>query len=264
LGTLADGECAGPREPVAWIKTVSGAIRIGASKPRSDGELLALPLGTWVSAAGACEIVSVDTGTWLLADPRWAALDDYHALVLRTVGALDLEEAKVQADLVRARIAADRAVFNQALEKLENVAQLSSPPERVVSGKTDDPLWIACRRIAQKMRLELTLPDKKGDELSIDSISRASRFRYRKVVLKGEWWLNDSGPLLGRMKRAFARSRSFRSRRHHLFDIDERVPEGGHAGDRRNCKQACSLRDRVFTGRFRARSSARSPSQSSP
>jgi ATP-binding cassette subfamily C protein len=65
----------------------------------------------------------------------------------------------------------------------------------------DDPLLVACRLVAGELDIAIRRPPRSSDAVvnadPIEAIARASRIRTRRVVLRGDWWREDSGPLLG-------------------------------------------------------------------
>ena len=65
----------------------------------------------------------------------------------------------------------------------------------------DDPLLSACRLVGSEMDIEMRRPPRANNAATtvgaIDAIARASRVRTRRVMLRGAWWREDNGPLLG-------------------------------------------------------------------
>lgn len=87
----------------------------------------------------------------------------------------------------------------------EAVAHLASVFGEELSGETlvgeeSDAFWKASQRVAKATGIVLTKPAIKPQTISIrdylNLIARNSRFRVRQVVLQGQWWQQDNGPLL--------------------------------------------------------------------
>lgn len=62
------------------------------------------------------------------------------------------------------------------------------------------PLLVAAGAIGRVQGITV-LPPAKSEDLSrikdpLDAIARASQFRTRRVLLMGEWWKQENGPLL--------------------------------------------------------------------
>ncbi len=71
----------------------------------------------------------------------------------------------------------------------------------------DSPLLAVCREIGGFIGVNIRRPPRsvdddpeQGDD-SLQDIARASRVRTRQVVLRGKWWNDDSGPLVGFMEK---------------------------------------------------------------
>jgi NHLM bacteriocin system ABC transporter ATP-binding protein len=71
-----------------------------------------------------------------------------------------------------------------------------------LGGDEQNALTAACRLIGAKLGIEFREPAREvmtgSDPLS--TITRNSRIRKRLVVLKGDWWKQDNGPMLGYME----------------------------------------------------------------
>ncbi len=63
-----------------------------------------------------------------------------------------------------------------------------------------DPLLAACRMVGAAIGVRLLRPRAWGEQAGhhdpVESIARASSVRVRRVLLRGEWWRTDSGPLV--------------------------------------------------------------------
>lgn len=98
-------------------------------------------------------------------------------------------------------------ILNQKKEKqrlylenaLYNLASVSGNNQKDSGPISGSPLVKACLMVAEKMKINIVIPGKDKLDKSLDplnEIAKASRIRYRKVALKGEWWKTDNGPLL--------------------------------------------------------------------
>jgi NHLM bacteriocin system ABC transporter ATP-binding protein len=72
--------------------------------------------------------------------------------------------------------------------------------ESAVTSVDVEPVLEACRLVAGALGIRVRAPGEKAKEKAFDdhlaSIASASRFRTRRIALRGEWWTNDGGPLL--------------------------------------------------------------------
>lgn len=82
---------------------------------------------------------------------------------------------------------------------LHHLASVSGSKQTIADTIIDNKLVLACQLVASKMNIEITIPKKEVIDNSKDplyEISKASRIRYRRVAMKGNWWRQDNGPLL--------------------------------------------------------------------
>lgn len=135
-----------------------------------------------------------------------AAVDKVHVQVQRHFEHCEQSQQQQEWRRLDGKASQARRVMGGALLQMAGTLDESG----AVSTATevgDDPLLAACRMVADAMEIEVS-PGISADSskldltamaqhgLDLDRIARASRFRYRRIVLKGQWWLEDSGPLL--------------------------------------------------------------------
>jgi len=74
-------------------------------------------------------------------------------------------------------------------------------PDTDDADQVDDPLLKVCRLVGRELGVAIRRPTNSGGRgASVDpvgAIARASRIRVRRVMLRDEWWREDSGPLVG-------------------------------------------------------------------
>ena len=134
-----------------------------------------------------------------LTDPL--VMENYHSQVLRC--AADLWEKQNQAERLRLE---EKEKFNQRLieSSISRLALINQNKKNVrLEEASGNALLDACRLVGKAMDIEiLSPPSDRTDNKStvLDDIARASRIRTRQVVLKGEWFKEDAGPILGFME----------------------------------------------------------------
>ena len=85
---------------------------------------------------------------------------------------------------------------------ISRLAFILQPPKRRVSVETstEAPLLAACRMVARSAGIILASGNAAGSEQrqasSVEDFCRASGFRERQVLLRGDWWRKDNGSLL--------------------------------------------------------------------
>lgn len=129
-------------------------------------------------------------------------LEEYGEFLLQ--GAVEKSLQKLQAEKSRfkEKIVSDIEFMENSIEKLANVNQKNN--DIATDMITDDPLLTACGIVGKAAKIVIKHPPKAAaDNVSrdpLDDIARASQIKLRQVVLKGEWWTQDCGPLLAYME----------------------------------------------------------------
>ncbi|ATW26577.1 NHLP bacteriocin export ABC transporter permease/ATPase subunit [Candidatus Formimonas warabiya] len=137
--------------------------------------------------------------------------ENYHSQALRSITELWQEKKQAEINRLQRKKDNDRRLMDQALCRLTALNQKEK--EIGLQEESGDPLLDACRLVGQSMQMEIVPPasnseGSNGDnrsagsapDLTLDAIARASRIRTREVALTGEWYKEDSGPILGFME----------------------------------------------------------------
>lgn len=92
----------------------------------------------------------------------------------------------------------DDKIVADAVAQLATVFEHETPP--LTDREQSDAFWSACQKVAQNAGISLSKPlvvPLSGNIVDyLTAIANASRFRFRKVTLQGNWWETDNGPLL--------------------------------------------------------------------
>lgn len=96
----------------------------------------------------------------------------------------------------------DNEFMENALNKLATANTKSK--EIIPDVITNDPLLSACGIVGKAAKIKITEPPKSLSDVPskdpLGDIAIASQVKMRQVVLRGEWWREDNGPLLAYMK----------------------------------------------------------------
>jgi ATP-binding cassette subfamily C protein len=198
----AEGKVARPREDVAWVRCTQGTCWLLGQKELAltDGDLLPVPELAWLTAAGQARISCLATADVLRQGELWVeGLNRFFEIFLTYV---DLQIDKlVQEERVRLGHKADldQATVGSAYSRLASV--LTGLPYREIElDEIAEPLLGACRFAGQALGIrfrapvETTAGIRQKDRLA--AICSASQVRYRRVILRGDWWRRDNGPLV--------------------------------------------------------------------
>ena len=196
------GRTARARTGVAWVQHLEGSsLLLGDPRlPLEDGPV-PVPETAWLVSAGRVRISALATGDLLLDERLWQGLARFHDLLLAWV-AIQREglEQRERERLAR-KVDHNRAILGGAYARLASVLRPVAGESAAGLAEAVHPLVGACRLVGQRQGIEIrTRPDfeptaKQGDLLL--QICAASRIRSRRVLLRGEWWRRDNGPLVG-------------------------------------------------------------------
>jgi len=131
--------------------------------------------------------------------------ETYHSLALHSMTELWKEQKQTEISRLLKKKDNDRRLMNNTLSGL---ASLNKKEKGIgLSEESGDVLLDACRLVGRSMQIEIVPPvlndastSCSTPEFSLDAIARASRIRTREVALTGEWYKEDSGPILGFME----------------------------------------------------------------
>ena len=128
--------------------------------------------------------------------------ENYHSRVLQST--TDLWEQVNQAEKIRLqeKVRYDKRLMANSISKLASINQKGKTHRLVET--SGNLLQDACRLVGQSMKIEIVLPSISSlggqSNIHLEDIARASRIRTREVALKGEWYKQDGGPILGYME----------------------------------------------------------------
>jgi NHLM bacteriocin system ABC transporter ATP-binding protein len=142
-------------------------------------------------------LLGVDTEDYMALDGSLSALDGFHAMVLSALTLDTRRSYSERREREHERDEGGRKLARDAVQRLSAV--LETPKDASPDGVMGDPLLAACWMVGRSIGVELRRPEYSGGMAHdpLEEISRASRVRIRRVVLEGDWWRGDSGPLLG-------------------------------------------------------------------
>lgn len=195
------GRVARPREGVVWVRHLGGTSHLLGDPrlPVGDDDLVPIPESVWLVSAGEVRISALATIDLLHDERLWRGLARFHDLFLAHV-ALQRERMEQQErERLGRKVDLDRAMLGGAYAQLASVLR-PVPEEAAGVGEAVHPLIAACRLVGQAQGIEIrSSPDllsgsRQGDLLV--QICQASRIRSRRVILRGDWWRQDNGPLV--------------------------------------------------------------------
>lgn len=188
-----------PRGGVVWVTPVAGLTTFLGEEDLGlpCGAMFPVAASAWVAAGENSILLVTDTAGDFEEDLLWAGFGRFTAMVLAKA-VRNVEQArKREAARLDRKGKSDEDRLDQALRYLSSPLERESPSEAAGG----DPWLLACRAVGRVLdvdfkphadRQRVTLRD------PITAIAAASGVRTRTVALKGDWWRQDVGPMVGR------------------------------------------------------------------
>jgi NHLM bacteriocin system ABC transporter ATP-binding protein len=190
-----------PADKVLWIRHTAGrSLLAGLAELKIEAGHIPLPFATsaWFVTEETTTLSCFATET-LIGDPQlWRGLTRFGQLASRWAAARIAAADKSEGARLHAKAGAQLLALHSAVSHLSAV--LAPRGQLPPAATDDDPLVVACRWVGQAMELHIASPTsarsswKRKDPLA--QIAKASHVRIRRVVLSGDWWRQDAGPLL--------------------------------------------------------------------
>lgn len=186
-----------------WVRHLSGTSRflgdpdLPAISPRSG--FFPLSGVEWLEAAGDTRLEVLDTLGYLARDDgSLEGLDAFHAAVLSVFAAAWRRAAGERRERLRRSVEADGRLARGAVRRLGEVTRPRPDETPVQAGVPDDALLAACGAVGRVLGVEFRRPVGTLGRVAdpVEEVSRASRVRCRRVLLRDDWWRGDGGPLL--------------------------------------------------------------------
>ncbi|MDF2672253.1 MAG: transporter related [Clostridiales bacterium] len=127
--------------------------------------------------------------------------EEYNSQILQYTTELWEKEKLNEQKRLQEKLIYDRQLMTNSISKL---AAINKDKKTInLEEASGDFLLDACRLLGQSMNIEILSPPESvpGNQSNthLEDIARASRIRAREVTLKGEWYKEDGGPILGYM-----------------------------------------------------------------
>lgn len=194
--SLAEGDWAIRKSGIAWVKRVKGTlVFLGSYEGRYEIDSDFFPV-TGYGCIQAMEETLLDVKGSEAFAPKdlLAAIKAFNAWLMRAILVFVGNRNLYEIALMNRRIRQDVSVLQRSVQGLSDVTNARSNEPLVTVGM-ESPLLSACLAVGKSARIQIkTSP---ADRTDLNAIVDTSHVRTRQVVLKGEWWLNDCGPLLG-------------------------------------------------------------------
>lgn len=136
------------------------------------------------------------------SDKKEQSLEDFEREFLKEAAARSFRQLELEKQQYEKQNSSDIEYMENALRKL--AAANNKSKEIIPDVITDDPLLSACGIVGKAAKIRIKEPPKSLSGLPskdpLGDIAHASQVKMRQVVLRGEWWNEDNGPLLAYIK----------------------------------------------------------------
>ncbi|MGK0188747.1 MAG: NHLM bacteriocin system ABC transporter ATP-binding protein, partial [Verrucomicrobiales bacterium] len=201
--TIPPSQRATARKNVVWVHAPDGhAIFIGMEDLYFDQSEFIFPVtpDSWLEFASETKLLSWDTETLVNHSALWNGLEQLHAAVCESEfinkTLLNIDEINRQ----RSKADHRQGALDDAFRSIGSVLEAKRIGRGFSEAGSEDPLLAACELVGKALDIPVRAPsDSKSGGLvePLLLISKASRFRVRQIMLRGDWWNRDHGPFLG-------------------------------------------------------------------
>ena len=198
--TLATGEVYAPSEFV-WVRLHSGTAQwLGKADWTLTAESGLFPLGrgTWIkaNAVGETELQLLPKDERFESTVLAEGVARFQDYGLQWLEKQAQAEALAEFHQFQARQQLDRDVIQHTVQGLASL--IKPEDERYLSAET--PLLVVAGAVGRTLGVTIRPPAKSAAERQVrellELIARASQLRLRQVLLRGQWWTKDGGPIL--------------------------------------------------------------------
>ncbi|MFN7963015.1 MAG: NHLP bacteriocin export ABC transporter permease/ATPase subunit [Thermoanaerobaculia bacterium] len=187
---------------LVWARPLAGRCQLlGEAELVVEPGNALLPLAdfTWLVAAEPLRLSCVAGAVLLAGGGLWEGLASFHGELLAALALNNRRRAAAEREEARQRLELDRRLEREAVRRLASVFRPRAGEGAAADG-LDSPLLAACRLAAEAQGIALRRPLAEASsarpERQVARIAEASRVRLRRVILKGDWWGRDNGPLV--------------------------------------------------------------------
>jgi len=202
--SLKDGQKIRSRKELVWLHEISGRLLFIGMEEVHEASTGNLPVpvthDTWLQAMEDVELRVHSTEDIIQDESFWKGLDAFYRVLYSCEFFNTRLIAVDQFNQFKQRTESDEKARSNTFQDLMSI--LKSEKIAHYSNEYDDPLLEACKVVCDRAGIELKPPAKQeeGSERKVDflkEIARSSNVMTRRVLLKGDWWKWDNGPLLG-------------------------------------------------------------------
>ena len=199
--TLGNAEVCAVASAMRWVEIIEGQVTLMGNEELlfQAGSVVCLHADAWIAGYGEARLRGVDFRQLIIDRRLLPILVNMHTVLLQAfivkLAADDVADAQ--------RLQARREEMGRQMEGgLRRLAGLLDPglPKSTWQGGID-PVLSACRMVGAA--LDISFPDLPANALHLPADERLAiladmaRVQKRRVALRGRWWAEDAGPMVG-------------------------------------------------------------------
>jgi len=205
------GQKAGSNRGVLWLEVERGDLLYIGMEDVSfgDGELFPLTPESWVEASNEfgvhTDLVARDSASVIGSAALWTGLALFHRMVCQCEFINKRLAVVDEFQRLKSKSAYSKVARDTAIQSLASVLRTEPITIAEVGEEEDAPdeTFRAMKLVGEAQGIEVKLHPTLREDLNYEDrvglIAKASGIRTRVVVLRGEWWKLDQGPILARM-----------------------------------------------------------------
>ncbi len=200
-----------PKKEVLWTQAEGGHLQLFNQQSlawRNGAGHVPISPQAWATAEAQSTLDVIDTATFLQNDPEWKAVDQFHKLMMVAIALNRKREHLSDLERLQKKTEIEQEVMHQSLSHLTSPLQtsglLASSVGHAYVGEQES-LFTACRLVCDKLGVTLDAPPPVEEKLllgkALQRILNHANLESRDVALRGVWWKDDHGALLGFLER---------------------------------------------------------------
>ncbi len=211
--TLDKQEFAFPHKGLAWVKVVAGVVTKYADAAQESataaiGYPIVVSNTLWVTAMQSNTTLHVLSTKEVFQDEIFfmLALNDIQKYVYQQLCTTTLQAHTYEVKRIAEKVSTEKNRLSGTLDQLGSM--ITRTKRRLKSKElqtTDNDLLAACRLIGDAVGFDFKAPQfmesyANNKTHQLYAIAQASKIRMRKIILRGVWWKEENGHLLGFLK----------------------------------------------------------------
>lgn len=209
---LPRGNVARARKGLVWIQVMKGeALYLGMEAVSVTGDgasILPISTDTWIEAYDDSVLHSFSTPLIIGQATFWRGIELFHQVLCQCEFINKKLRMVDEFNRIRLRESFGQRSKEVALREIASVLDESATGKNgaiALDEDLGDQTFAVCRLIGQASGIRIVAPpDLRRLKQRLPAIAKASRFRFRSVALRDNWWETDHGPLLAYLEQGLA------------------------------------------------------------